>query len=281
MNYLNKYLKYKNKYQKLKEQVGGNLIETLFVPIITCFLEFNKKQTLTRELFDDDRFIHVKGGSSIKYHMMKKGLDSIGVTNDIDIFLYSAKENKDDDIRELLDDLQTKIPGYTYRIEQRGELYIVFINEIQMIDIIVYNELYIEPDEETSMFLYAIKNIRLETNEKYFEELKKISWENIVSNNDSLENKSFTSLQFEKFSCIKGVEIYTYYVGREPVWHERLEELRTRLGTPGISENLKVTIQNEIAKYERYVSAEYIARLNDKLTRYQRKIQVIDWMLTH
>jgi hypothetical protein len=281
MNHQNKYLKYKNKYQKLKQQIGGNLIETLFVPIITCFLEFNKKQTMIRELFGDDRFIHVKGGSSIKYHMMKKGLDSTGVTNDIDIFLYSARENKDDDLRELLVDLQTKIPGYTWRIEPRGELYVVFINEIQIIDITVYNELYIEPDEESSMFLYAIKNIGLETHEQYFEALKEISWENIVSKNESLETKSFTSLQFEKFSCIKGIEIYTDYVGREPVWRERLQELRTRLLTPGISEEIKVRIHNEIAKYERYVSAEYIAKLNDKLTRYQKKIQVIDWMLTH
>ena len=50
------------------------------------------------------------------------------------------------------------------------------------------------------------------------------------------------------------VETYTDYVGRESVWRERLKELRTRFATPGISEETKIRIHNEISKYEIYVS---------------------------
>jgi len=89
MDFELKYLKYKNKYLKLKNQIGGNLFEILFSRIIEYCIEYNKTAVEMKDLVGYDYFVHIKGGASIKYHLMKRELPihlHQEITSDIDMY---------------------------------------------------------------------------------------------------------------------------------------------------------------------------------------------------
>ena len=44
MNYREKYIKYKTKYNSLKKQLGGNIFETLIMQIINFIRTYNSQQ---------------------------------------------------------------------------------------------------------------------------------------------------------------------------------------------------------------------------------------------
>jgi len=86
MNYLQKYFKYKKKYLYLKKIIGGNLFNDLYDKLIHIFKDINKKQIQQLK----KNILHIKGGSSIKYHLKKKDIriDELEtLTNDIDVYI--------------------------------------------------------------------------------------------------------------------------------------------------------------------------------------------------
>lgn len=94
-NYIKKYMKYRGKYHNLYNKIGGNLFEDLFTEFINYCLYYN---SLGKELIDTfgygfNNFVHIKGGSSIKYFINKHNVSSPNITSDLDILLIPGEDN--------------------------------------------------------------------------------------------------------------------------------------------------------------------------------------------
>lgn len=75
-----------NKYNYIHiPQIGGNF-EILFDLVVKFCLLYNKQKIVDYDI-NVDPILHIKGGSSIKYHFNKKKLDTINMTSDIDILI--------------------------------------------------------------------------------------------------------------------------------------------------------------------------------------------------
>ena len=284
INYFLKYKKYKNKCFNIKNQIGGNLFELVFENVIKYCIEYNKTENERETLFgDDNRFVHIKGGASIKYHLIKNGAPleyHQNITSDIDLFLVCEADDVIVNLTTFVDGLKLKFPEYSINLKNNNGLYVITFNEIDIIDITIFNEHYVEPDSDTSMFLYAINNLGYVDHEKYFKELEKISYDDILENYSLLETKTFTSLKLEKYAAIKGSRIYETYLKNIPKWIEQRDNyLRMSQNMQLVSSQRQQYLQFA-ERYAYQTSSSYIDKLNDKLTRYNRKIVLISTMIT-
>ncbi len=80
MNYKYKYQKYKEKYISLFQQHKIILFENIFDRLILFCFNYNKildNDDDNEEIFSTNRYVHIKGGSSIKYHLKKLIIQNI------------------------------------------------------------------------------------------------------------------------------------------------------------------------------------------------------------
>ena len=158
MDYKNKYLKYKNKYIALK---GGINFDTIFIQLIEYCITFNKNNrnyNIDEFINGDYSIIHIIGGASIKYNMIRREIDSTMITNDIDIYLISGKRNeKNNNFNYFFEGLQQFGGNWTFK--KQNTFYVILYEEQPIFDITLY---YIDDedgnefiDEDTSMVYNA------------------------------------------------------------------------------------------------------------------------------
>jgi hypothetical protein len=301
MEYKQKYFKYKKKYIYLKNQFGGNIrFNTLFKEIIMYCIEYNQRPlTKEEELFGDISFVHIKGGASILYHLINRNsnVNLEGLTEDIDIFFVSLEETANTDIEKFFNGLCNKFPQYTLDIKVDNGLFIISVNGQAMIDItIFYTDKALESNDsllnlETGMFSYALINLLrkelspLDYNNftsglSEIEILKKtISvYFNNLSNKTGLE-KTFTTLELEKFATEKGIANQQLYINASVNW----SALANNHLLASQNEALPLDIRNQhLLTYNGYIrqlSPEYMGKIQNKLSRYQQKLQYIHVIL--
>ena len=273
MNIEQKYLKYKNKYLKLKNQSGGTLFEILFYSIIKYCIEYNENAVDMKELLGYNFFVHIKGGASIKYHLMKQELPihlHQGITSDIDMYFVSRPDKVDEDIRLFLFQLQNKFRDYDWSPSVNNGLITISVNGVNIIDITIYTDTYVEPDPENSMFSYALNKMGFVNHRTYFD---------MLNQSNLVEQKTFTSLQFEKFATIKGIQIQQNYLDDVSDW-ERIADIFLKE-----SMNPAYTIERKHEKYKIYeqymyqLSEEYLHKIQNKKLRYEQKLELINKIL--
>jgi|688.fasta_scaffold455669_2 hypothetical protein len=280
---MNYYYKYKKKYFLAKNklmQTGGNLFDTLFENLVKSLIVYNTEQLKDSMFSDETTFVHIKGGASIKYQLMRENIDSQNITNDIDLFLVVGRyDNSLDELNRLIKFLEENISNYSWTVNNNGKLYTLSVNGIQMVDITIYDSSYVDMNLGSSMFYYAITQLGYDSYDDYFDELYKIDYYEYDNNPQLLYKKTFTSLNLEKYSCIKGITVYNDYLSRVQKWNEHLThllKLKKEYDERNASETDKQLLDKDIAIYTKYTSDEYINRLKDKVSRYQRKIRLID-----
>ena len=223
MNYYYKYLKYKNKYLKLKQLGGAFNFEAHFNIIIQQIIDFNKEQLQQ----DNPIIAHIRGGSSIKYHLIKLGKEHENITSDIDILLIHNTINpaiKDTFLAYMKRTLDTL---GVVTITQDGQLCIISIDNIQMIDITVYTGQDYRT-ETTSMDQAGINAT--------FREIRPLeSYVNNILNahlfyegDELVERITFTSIVYERASVNKGIENNENYINLIPSWRENLFKLQNK-----------------------------------------------------
>jgi hypothetical protein len=301
MEYKQKYFKYKKKYLYLKNQSGGSIIfNTLFKEIIMYCMEYNQRPlTKEEELFGDTSFVHIKGGASILYHLINRNINVNleGLTEDIDIFFVSSEETANTDIEKFYNGLRNKFPQYTWDVKVENGLFIISVNGQAIIDItIFYNDKALDSNDsllnlETGMFSYALINLLrkelspLDYNNfinglSEIEILKKII--NVYFNNLSNKTgpeKTFTTLELEKFATEKGIANQQLYINASVNWsalaNSHLLASQDQSLPPDMRNQHLLTYNG----YMRQLSPEYMGKIQNKLSRYQQKLQYINFIL--
>jgi hypothetical protein len=271
MDFELKYLKYKNKYLKLKNQIGGNLFEILFSDIIKYCIEYNETAIEMKEMIGYNYFVHIKGGASIKYHLMKRELPiHQGITSDIDMYFVSKADKVDDDVRVFLLGLQTKFSDYAWSPSINNGLITISVNGVNIIDITIYTDTYIESDPENSMFSYALNKMGFENHHSYF---------NMLNQSELVEQKTFTSLEFEKFATMKGIQIQQYYLDDVPNWGIMADIFLKESQNPLYTVEQKYEKHKLYEKYMNQLSHEYLQKIHNKKFRYEQKLEIINKIL--
>ena len=271
--------------------------ENIYPIVIKYIMDYNYRSISTRkknrDLFgsdsddsdddgddvDDDHhaiseIAHVKGGASIKYHLNKKGIDTNGITNDIDILFFPAsldntKDEVDRQVRVFYDELTHfcvgRIGDARFELVLSHDLYTIKLNGIHIIDITTY-----EPDfdiqDPSSMFGYALRQMGYSNLNDYYNKLKE---------SDDNETLSFTSIEFELLSVDKGIQNVGNYIKSIPKWFQmkhifqiKLDE--TRKHNPPDKDQIS-ELAEIVKRYDRQLQPEYKTMLETKLKRYQDK----------
>lgn len=241
---------------------GGFTFEEMYSPLIQFCIDYNKRDAI--ELFGESSIIHVKGGASIKYHLNKVGINTNGITSDIDILLIPNEEDSQSALNNFYEALQRRFVGYNFTITNNNGLYNICINNFCVFDITIYNQNMNQlEDPETSMFLYALINMGFNNINNYVTKL-------LGSNNTEI--KTFTSVQFEYFSTMKGLENTSKYLGSIEKWRNnkiRYESINPRTNN----------IAMIIARLNYQTTPAYIAKLQDKHNRYSYKLRILQSLL--
>jgi hypothetical protein len=270
MDYYNKYLKYKTKYLKLKNQKGGNFInfEQFYNFIIPMCITYNN-------LFKN--IVHIVGGSSVKYHMYINNIqEHIGITDDIDIYLIDNQDRTNDIDANIIEHFFRFILKYAdtnniknlWSIKEENGLYKICYNNICYIDLTLYKppsdeEKELEEEEDnTSLLQYAYTNLGFINKYQYIFSL----------NNLSVIEKTFSSIPFERLINQKGIDVYNNYITvKVPEWTEIVSDYRSNKHVDPNSPFKKV-----IERLEYQISPEYIAKLNRKVEKYTQKLAFLN-----
>ncbi|VVU94418.1 hypothetical protein CPAV1605_140 [seawater metagenome] len=288
--YLSKYLKYKMKYLLLsesqinkidyiKQKRGGSQqiinFETLFSHLVEFIINYNKKKIANDlNLFGMINLFQIKGGSSIKYHLMQRGIDTTNLTSDIDLLFFSDDlEEVEKEIIAFYKELQKTFPSLAWNYNINNGLVTIKIGGGNIIDISVYDPNF-DMDDETSMFAYALKKLGFKNIKEYYDK---------ITTSDNIEEITFTSLEFEFFSSQKGIEVIQGYLNAFPSWQASLRyftqkqiEIETKIP---IDDKELENVKRIIKGYTKQLSPEYIDNLRNKLERYKRKNEIINSIL--
>lgn len=257
--------------------VEENLFESIYVDIINYCLEYNSKITEFSFLFGPERFVHIKGGSSIKYHLMRATAPPeyhTNITSDLDIFLVCDDDEKDIHIEEFIKGLIELFDHHTITHTIENGLVKIAFNGVNIVDLTTFTELYEELDPESSMFFYACETLG-KTEKQYFRELESIKTEDY----SSLEKKTFTSVEFEYYSSQKGLSIYMGYLDKIPSWQSNYLAYLERASNMSLSEGERRQARMFAGRYHYQLSEEYIGKLQKKVTRYQKKLELLKMLL--
>jgi len=298
MDFKNKYLKYKKKYLNIKKLLGGNIFNKIYDKLIKTFRDINK---INDPIFGFKDIIHIKGGSSIKYHLQKNMIapdDLNELTNDIDILvilddsksenLELFNKNKKDFVIFILETIKKNIPEYNWIYKESNQLYNICIeNDIIecFIDITFYNPFDedIDIDDDTSLFQYALRQNTYINMKNYIDKIKtnaSIDSEFDITD-DNIDTFMFTSPQFEYYSCIKGIELMGKYLNyASQKWNLEKEELKKiLLENISLDDESINNIKKQIKRLEYQISEEYTNKLKDKLKRYIKKLELLRLIL--
>jgi hypothetical protein len=231
----------KNYKNTLIDNFDFEIFFNFFINI--CF-EFNKKHYP----FLENNIAHIKGGSSVKYHLMQKGVDPTNITNDIDILLIS--DNTIKDFFNFIKNQNPELASY-WELKNENGLYILCFNKNCVVDITVY--------KSSDTFEYTIFN----------DVVKKLGYNNIHGYVDNLiRNKdlkiiTFTSKKFEILSNEEGLKKYSNFI--EYIIPKRKEFLN----------NNPLANSDIVKRYKYEISEEYINKINNKIKRYKMKINLL------
>jgi len=251
-----------------------NLFESIYVDIVNYCMLFYTNKNENESLLDYNRFVHIKGGSSIKYHLMKAQFPSeyhTNITSDLDLFLICSDDYKDENIEDFISGLHELFTHYSITHETLNGLTTIAFNGKNIIDLVVFTENYVENDPDTSMFFYACKQLG-KSEIDYFEELKQIDTELLNENHSLLEKKTFTSVKFEYYATIKGIEIYNGHLQNVQLWKEKYIFFLNRSNNSLLSEFERNEAKYISDRYKKQSEDEFIEKLQKKLTRYQKKL---------
>ncbi len=196
-----------------------DLFNKIFLKLIEyCFL-FNS--------LNNNRFVHITGGSSIKYHMIINNIKNHeNITNTIDLFLVTNNKESINNINSFFNGLLIWFSDYDLKINNNKDLHIITILGVPIINIKIFDEYYIENDVHTSILYYALIQLNYYDFFDYFRKLE----------NQNIKNKTISTLEVEKYSCVKGVILQmtntnnTYFsLIKNPYLSERRKKLYKRL----------------------------------------------------
>lgn len=194
---MNKNLEYNN-YLVLNPDKYN--FDNLFDDLIEFCLEYNNNK-FGINYSDSNGFIHIKGGSSIKYKMKKKGLPSNNITDDIDIIMVPFENNPEIRIKlvdEFMDQLKKKFYKFYCSYEIDNTLIKIYLNYVRIFDIVFYDN--VRPFyKEFNCLIWpnVTKKLNFNSVDDYFIQLKD-KFKSDLNNFNTLENVTFTSLEFDK-----------------------------------------------------------------------------------
>jgi predicted Zn-dependent protease with MMP-like domain len=314
MPYL-KYIKYKKKYIKLKNIIKGGMFENLFKNLFKNLFDnliIKLKEIIidNHEYFGDNTIFHIKGGSSIYYHLKKNISNDIleDLTNDIDILIIMEDYNKingelNDELKskfenkkleiinQIIQKLNTNLDKFDnfncnwyYKTSNNLHNICININEFNfdkcIFDITFYNPYddYADYDDDTSIFQYAMKKIGFSTLQEYINMLTtKINTFNDVNilDENSIDSIMFTTIEFEKFACEKGIELMKQYIDNIVYKWPNDIIIYKKLLIDNLSEENNYQINKIIKRLEYQISDIYRNKLQEKLKRYEKKYSLL------
>jgi hypothetical protein len=255
--------------------------ESIYVDIVNYCMVYNTKVNYTESLFTESRFVHIKGGSSIKYHLMRAQVPPeyhTHITSDLDIFLVCDNEYVDENISDFITGLQEIAHPHVVTSKSENGLTKIAINGIDVIDLTAFTESYEEMDPDGSMFYYACERLGKTENE-YFEELKQIDNTLTDRNHELLEKKTFTSVEFEYYATEKGLSIYAQHLENVPMWRQNYEIYYRRSLDVSLPDYERANALRIAERYQYQSSEVFVAKLRNKFTRYQNKLMLLEQLL--
>jgi len=267
---------------------GGEIFEDIFDKLINVI-----KNIIIDgyTLFGFQTIFHIKGGASIYYHLKKNLVNETkDLTNDIDIFVIiddisteeSFEQEKKNIIDNLIINLNKYLPEYKWISKFENNLYNICIDNSDIdiknkciFDITFYNPFdeNIDVDDDTSIFQYAMRKSGYNTIKEYIDNLrKKFDDLDELKQNKNIIDIMFTSVDFERFACEKGIKLMEKYLDfSTSEWVIKLKEFKDQLKDKSLSkENIDI-IQKFIKRLEYQTSDLYKHKLEDKLDRYKKK----------
>lgn len=230
MNYYLKYIKYKLKYFNLKYTNIGNdelkkniFFEDQYIDILNDIFNIFKN-------FSDMKPL-IFGGSSIKYHLINLNLinEQRYITNDIDmtIIVNDRNDNDNEYYFELFYDKFYELYDSFFNIKyikNNDNLFIIYINEFQIIDVTIYNifknKNKLLNDDPISMRNYAINQLY---DFKFEYEFYLNKFNEIEENYTNLIN-IMSDILFEYFSIVKGIDNLIFYFSQIKIKKELLKQ---------------------------------------------------------
>jgi len=176
----------------------------------------------------------------------------------------------DDDVRIFLLGLQSIFREYDWSTSVNNGLITISVNGVNIIDITIYTDTYIEYDLENSMFSYALNKMGFENHHVYF---------NMLNQSELVEQKTFTSLEFEKFATIKGIQIQQYYLDNVSNWRMMVDVFLKESHNPSYTDEQKSEKYKIYEKYMYQSSHEYLQKIRNKKIRYEQKLEIINKIL--
>lgn len=198
---MNKNLEYNN-YLVLNPDEYN--FDNLFDELIEFCLEYNYNK-FGINYSSSKCFIHVKGGSSIKYKMKKNGLPNDNITDDIDIIMVPFENNPEIRIKlveEFIDELKKKFNKFYCSYKINNKLVEIYLNYVKIFDIVFYDN--VRPfykDFNCLKWQKITKKLKYNSVDDYFNQLKN-KFRLDLDNFNTLENVTFTSLEFDKYYTI-------------------------------------------------------------------------------
>lgn len=201
----NKCIDYLNNYYKFNEDIDFNIT---FDSLINFCLNFNKKN-FGKNYSKSNFFIHIKGGSSIKYKLNNYyGNLNQKITDDIDITLVPFENNPNVRIRlieELFIALKKEFPKFIWKYKMFERTTKIYLYGKIIFDIVFYDNIkpwYNDFDDNSDQ--YVLSNISIDD---YFSNLKKL-FESKLYSQEILEKVTFTSYEFEYQSLKLLIKFY-------------------------------------------------------------------------
>jgi len=172
-----KYIKYVDSYYKLSEDINFN---SIFDSLMEFCLQFNRYK-FGKNYSSSKCFVHIRGGSSIKYKMNRYGLLDNNITNDVDIIIVPFENNPNIRIK-LIEEfdiaLKKAFPKYMWRYTIENLLTRFYINNTKIFDIVFYDIVkpWFKNFENDALILGQIMNKLNKYNsvDDYFNNLKKL-----------------------------------------------------------------------------------------------------------
>jgi hypothetical protein len=242
-----KYIKYVDSYYKLSEDINFN---SIFDSLMEFCLQFNRYK-FGKNYSNSKCFVHIRGGSSIKYKMNRYGLLDNNITNDVDIIIVPFENNPNIRIKlieEFAIALKKAFPKYMWRYTIENLLTRFYINNFKIFDIVFYDMVkpWFKNFENDALILGQIMNRlnKYKSVDNYFNNLKKL-FESKLENQEILEKVTFTSFEYE-YQSLK--LLINYY---EKKYIEDVKKLKEENATPKEIYEYKKKNKNKIGTYKK------------------------------
>ena len=254
----------KSAYIELKRH---QLFIEVFEKIVNLVFDFNNRFAI---YYND--FIMIKGGASVEYHLnehndklIEKNIERPNIlTSDIDMLFIS----KNDNYVSMFDCFMFMLGKQfnTLKVETLNGLTKIFINDIHIIDITIYDDKELFDDD--SMVNYASKNLGYSDFHVYITKMFSTIESSRLFDDEQddidimLKQISFTSFIFEYYATKKGIEITNYHINNIENWKIQYNNF------PDKTHPLAIMLSRQI-------KPNFIQKIVDKSKRYQIKLDLL------